>query len=134
MEVRSGEMPGSLVAKPPASVERSGSKRGGAVEQLHAENSILQRENTELKQLINKRRERMSGKRLVLKGKVMISTEELQHKLKEAEQATKTRKNKKHKRTHHNATTNTQTDSEDIKDASEDENPEIGDCIVVQFE
>ena len=57
----------------------------GVTECLHAEVRILQHENTELKQFLGKHKERMSGKRLVLKGKVIASTEEVQQKLAEAE-------------------------------------------------
>ena len=55
------------------------------VERFHAEDSTLRQENAELKRLINKCKERMSGKRFVLKGKVIVSTEEVQRKLMEAE-------------------------------------------------
>ena len=43
-------------------VQKHARRLSGVAEHLHAENSILRRENAELKQLINKRKERMSGK------------------------------------------------------------------------
>ena len=76
----------------------------------------------------------MSGKRLVLKGKIIVSTEEVQRKLAEAEQATKERKNKKQKRRHQRATLNVGMDNEDIEDNTDDEQREIHDCIEVQFQ
>ena len=42
-------------------------------EQLHADNTILKNENMELKELINTRKKRASGKRIIFKGvKVVI--------------------------------------------------------------
>ena len=102
-------------------------------ERLKAENSILRRENTELKQLFNKRKERMSGKRLILKGKVIVSTEEVHRKLAEAEMATKGKKNKQGKSTARRVPTRTEMYDEDVDNDSEAEEPQIGDCIVVQF-
>ena len=105
----------------------------GVAEHLHAENSILRHENMELKQLINKRKERMSEKRLILKGKVIVSTEEICQKLAMAEQMTKEWKNKRCKTRHHSSSTNVVRDEEDIQDNNDEEEEEIGECIEVQF-
>ena len=43
-------------------VQKHARRLSGVAEHLHAENSILRREIKELKQLISKRKERMSGK------------------------------------------------------------------------
>jgi hypothetical protein len=102
-------------------------------EKLHAKNSILQHENAELKQLINKRKERTSGKRLILKGKFIVSTEEVHRQLLEAEKATKERKNKKRKTKRQRARIDVDTDAEDIEESAEHELPEIDECIEVQF-
>jgi hypothetical protein len=57
----------------------------GFSERLHAANSILKRENKELRELISTRKERESGKRVILKRKFIVSTEEMYAKLAEAE-------------------------------------------------
>ncbi len=66
----------------------------GIAEHIHADNSILRRENTELKSVIRTRKERLSGKRIILRGKFIVSTEEVQRKLAEAERKTKEKKTK----------------------------------------
>ena len=63
----------------------------GVAEHLHAENSIFQYENAELQQLVNKPKEKTSGKRLILKGRIIVSTEEVYQKLAEAEKMTRER-------------------------------------------
>jgi hypothetical protein len=66
-------------------IRKHGRRLSIIAEHLYAHNSILHHENTELKGVISKRKERMSGKRLILKGKIIVSTEEVQQKLAEAE-------------------------------------------------
>jgi len=48
-----------------------------------------------MKAVYGKRKEWASGKRLILKGKTMVSTEELRDALAEAEKATKSKKTAK---------------------------------------
>jgi len=115
-------------------IKKHARRLSSVAEQLHAENSILRHENTELKQLINKRKEKMSGKRLILKDRVIVSTEEVQQKLMEAEKATKERKKKNRKRGYQKASCDVDVDAEDIVNYAVDEEPEIHDCIEVQFE
>ena len=115
-------------------IKKHARQLSSVAERLHAENSILRHENTELKQIINKRKERTCGKRVILKGKVIITTEEVQRQLMEAERATKERKNKKRKKGHQRASHDIEVDAEDIEDCAEDEQQEIDDCIEVQFE
>ena len=125
------ELSNTTLASP---VKRHARQLSRVAEKLHAENSILRHENLELKQLINKRKERMSGKRLILKGKVIISTEEVHRKLIEAESATKTRKNKKSKGKHQRATVGIGRNAEHIEEHTGDEERESSDCIEVLFE
>jgi hypothetical protein len=61
----------------------------GIAERLQAEVTILQKELGEIRAINSKRKERASGKRVILKGKTVISTEELQKALAEAEKATR---------------------------------------------
>ena len=67
----------------------------GITERLQTELTILKKEVNEMKAIHGRRKERASGKRLILKGKTVISTEELQQALEEAEKATRTRKRSK---------------------------------------
>jgi hypothetical protein len=67
----------------------------GFSEQLHAANSILKHENKELRELIRTRKEHESGKRVILKGKFIVSTEEVYAKLAEAEALTEAKQSKK---------------------------------------
>ena len=73
----------------------------GITEHLQTEVTILKKELTEIKAIYGKRKERASGKRVILKGKTVVSTEEVQKALAEAEHTTrkkrkvKTRKQKR---------------------------------------
>src|SRR2546423_55894 len=55
------EISNTILASP---VKRHARQLSSFAEKLHAENSILRHENAELKHVINKRKERISGKRL----------------------------------------------------------------------
>ena len=61
-------------------------------EWLLAENVILKLELTNLKTLLNNRKLREGAKRLILKGKIVISTKEILKLIEEAEAATKNKK------------------------------------------
>ena len=67
----------------------------GIAERLQTEVTILQKELREVKEIHAKRKERASGKRVILKGKVVVSTKEVHNALKEAEKATAAKKAKK---------------------------------------
>lgn len=75
---------------------RNSVRRGlGFSERLHADKTILQRENRELRELISTRKERTSGKRVILKGKFIVSTEEVYAELAKAEALTEAKQRKK---------------------------------------
>ena len=75
---------------------RNSIRRGlGFAERLHADRSILKSENRELREFISTRKERESGKRVILKGKFIVSTEEVYAKLAEAEALTQAKQAKK---------------------------------------
>jgi hypothetical protein len=59
-------------------------------ERLNTRNILQQRETDNLRAIIQKRRAQNKGKRVILKGKFHISTEELQLQVVEAEVATAT--------------------------------------------
>jgi hypothetical protein len=65
-------------------------------ERLQTDVTILEKE-LEVWTIHIKRKERAAGKRIVLKGKTVISTEGIQKALEEAEQATRSKKQKKPK-------------------------------------
>lgn len=69
----------------------------GFSEQLQAANTILTKQNQELRDTISARKERLSGKRLVLKGKFIVSTEEVYEQLSAAISAAEKPKPKKNK-------------------------------------
>ena len=61
-------------------------------ERLQAENHILGKELDEIKAVPVERKERLLGKRLILKEKLVVSTEDIQKALEDAEQATSFKK------------------------------------------
>jgi hypothetical protein len=64
-------------------------------ERLQAQMTILQQELKEVKDIQGKRKERASGKRMILKDKSILSTEEVYTALKEAEEKTARKKTQK---------------------------------------
>jgi hypothetical protein len=110
----------------------------GITERLQTELTILKREVNEMKAIHGRRKERASGKRLILKGKTVISTEELQKALEEAEKATRTRKRSKTGKRKSPRSDSEQEDcgsetgtQETLKDSQEPADAEILDCIEV---
>jgi hypothetical protein len=99
----------------------------GYGEHYQAANTILQRENKELRDLLSARKERQSGKRLILKGKFIVSTEEVYQKLLAAQIATQEKQAKKGKRKGKSS----QTAPVDVEEDSEEELPEVDDIVVV---
>jgi hypothetical protein len=63
-------------------------------ERQHAEISILRRERDELRQVLSARKERLSGKRLILKGKSVVTSWEIQMAIAAKEKETVDRKKK----------------------------------------
>jgi hypothetical protein len=114
-------------------IRKHGKRLSGIAEHLHADNSILRRENTELKSVISKRKERMSGKRVTLKGKIIVSTEEVQQKLAQLERNTQVKKVRSRKKKCPTQRPAFDTDEEDIDDESEIGGDQIQDCIEVEL-
>jgi hypothetical protein len=108
-----------------------GRRISNIAERLQAENTILKRENAQLRSITNKRKERASGKRLVLKGKVLVSTEEVRQKLIEAEEAIKTSRSKMQRKNRPEPLRRNQRVEDDSSDESAEEVEEIQDCIEV---
>ena len=111
----------------------------GISERLQVENHILSKELDEIKAIHAKRKARASGKRFILKGRFVVSTEEIQRALEEAEKVTEAKTRKK-------ATKNGKKRKAPVNDVSDDEacpdnvdvileqpDNEILDCIEVEF-
>ena len=75
-----------------------GRNLSGIAEYLHADNTILRQENVNLRNIIGKRKERLATKRIILKGKFILTTEIIQNQLAEAERQTKEKRSKKGKK------------------------------------
>jgi DDE superfamily endonuclease len=106
-------------------------------EQYQAENVILKSELHEVKEINGLRKERQGGKRMILKGIPVASTEEVEKALRKAEEATKAKTKGKVKRTKHikkrviSSEDETDSSTDDGTDVSEPLVPEILDCIEV---
>ena len=102
---------------------------------LAAENAILKKDNSELRNQIRKQKERTKGKRVVLKNVHAICTEEVYNALVECEKAAKQRTAKGRKR-RSKCTKDVSSSGEDEEDNAESEleegGVEIHDCIVVK--
>src|SRR4030095_653914 len=112
-------------------IRQHSQKLSRIAEHLHADNSILRRENAELKSVISARKERLAGKRIILKGKFIVSTEEIQKELAEAERKTQEKRSKKGQRRARSMIRDEELEDESMDDESESEEQEIRDCIVV---
>ena len=91
---------------------------------------MLRKENGELKEFLNKRTERQSGKRVILKGKFVITTEQIYKDLADAERKTKLSK-KKRKRSRA-VSEEEELELLEVFDVVENKEREIQDCIAVQ--
>lgn len=107
----------------------------GMSEALQAETHILSKELDEIKAINAKRKERASGKRLILKGKFVVSTEDIQKALEEAEKATLAKKKKSSGGKKHKALADVRDDDFTGNEDNVLQLPdnEIPDCIGVEF-
>ena len=105
---------------------------------LAAENAILMKDNSELWAQIRKQKERVKGKRLLLKNTCAISTEEVYNALAECEKETKKKKRggakgRKQKSKCTKEVSSSEKEEEDNTDSElEEGSVEIQDCIVVE--
>jgi len=106
----------------------------GISERLQAEVTILQKELKEIKEIHNKRKERASGKRVVLKGKAVLTTEEILKKLQDVETVTKAKK-RMEKKTRKRKQISSESELEELQSEENDETDsgdvEILECIEV---
>jgi DDE superfamily endonuclease len=87
----------STIADLDMDYKRQMRRLSGISERLQTEVTMLQKELKEVKEVNAKRKERASGKRIILKDKSILSTEEVHQALKEAEEITYAKKLKKKK-------------------------------------
>jgi len=128
-----------IAAAPLATPVRHHIRRlSGIVEQLLAQNVILRRENTEVRAVLAARKERESDKRKILRGRRMITTEDVVKALEETEAATKD-KTKRCKQRKRKRIESDEGESSDVEgNHSDEEAPlepreeELLDCIVVE--
>ena len=94
-------------------------------------NIIFEHENSNLRSLLNKRREVTKGKRSVIKGKFRLSREELRDGVLEAEKVTLEGSRKKGKKSPNQAKALSGSDIEDADAPEEELEKELQDCIFV---
>lgn len=102
-------------------------------ERLRAQVSILQREKEDLKQVVKARRDTKKGKRIALKGQILVSTRELHRAVVAAEKATCEKSKKKHWKKYQDSSSEPEIISESEQELQESQHDEIGDCIVVEY-
>ena len=78
------------------------------------DNVLLRQEMTELKGVVSKRTERASGKRVVLKGKFIVSTEEVYEGLRQAEEKTKKKTTKRGQKRVRQSTDEAEIEKQDV--------------------
>jgi hypothetical protein len=108
-----------------------GKKLGGIAEHLHADNTLLRQANTEMKGAMGKRTERQSTKRIILKGKFIITDEGIYDQLTDAERITKQKKTKKGHGKQKQAVQEVEVLEDDTSEDSNVEELEILDCVEV---
>ena len=115
----------------PTPVKMHGRNLGGIAEHLHADNTLLRQANTEMKGVMGKRAERQSTKRIILKGKFIITDEGICNQLKAAEKKTKEKKTKKGRGKQKRAIPEVEVLETDTSEDSSEEEREILDCVEV---
>ena len=73
----------------PSPIQNHDRRLSEIAEYFQADNAVLRKEKRELKEFLNKRTERQPGKRVILKGKFVITTEIYNKDLVDAERNTK---------------------------------------------
>jgi hypothetical protein len=101
---------------------------GAAFERTTSEVAILQKENTEFRELLRIRKKRKKGKHIAIKGKFVFNTQEILELVEEAEAETLKRKLKKKQTTR---ATTPEIESKQEEDIKEDMSESGSDCIIV---
>ena len=105
-------------------------------ERLHASNIILQKENEDLRTTLTKRKERLGGKRKIIKGKHCLSVAEIRDDISKAQKATKKRaapKGAKGRKRPAKVVKGLRDDYDSYSEQGNDEEVEILDCIEIEM-
>jgi hypothetical protein len=104
-------------------------------EQLEAENTILRKEKDDKNTVLQKRQTVKTGKRLILKGVVLVSTDTIRDKIIAAEAETLARGKKKGGKAVKSIVVESDDDEDDYVDESDEvseESDDMGKCIAVE--
>jgi hypothetical protein len=101
---------------------------GSALERTTSENALLQKENTEYRELLRVHRERRKGKRIAVKGKFVFNTQEILKIVEKAEAEALKRKTKNRQTA---KATTPEIEEEEEEDIKEDMSDSESDCIIV---
>jgi hypothetical protein len=104
------------------------SRAGAALERTHSENILLRQENVEARALLRVRKERKTGKRVIIKGKFVFNTQEILEVVEKAEVEAAKKKAKK-KRTTRKRTPETESEVDEVTEDSPSDFDD--DCIIV---
>jgi hypothetical protein len=112
----------------PSPVKRYITRLTSSFKKSNTRVALLEKENTEIWELLRYRKERMKGKRVAIKGKFVFNTREILDVVKKAEAEASTRKLKKRRRT--------KSPSPEIEDKVEEvfeilSEESEGECIIV---
>jgi hypothetical protein len=99
---------------------------------VQARNIIIEQEHEKPREVVTKRKAILSGKRKVIDGKHILTSESILNGLREAEKQTKKRKMSGTKKAKHGASEVVE-DSNDESESSQDEPLVILDCIEVEY-
>jgi hypothetical protein len=102
------------------------------LEWVQARNTIIEQEHEKLRAVATKRKTILSGKKKVIDGKHILTSESILNGLQEAEKQTKKRKMSSTKKAKHRASKVVE-DSNDESESSQDEPLVILDCIEVEY-
>jgi len=113
-------------------VRNHGRRLRGIAEYLHADNTVLRKENVELKDVLNTRMIRVSGKRVILKEKFIVTTESIHQQLTDVECKMKKKSMKDKKKRDRAISEEDELELVEVLEVVEHEEREIQDCILVQ--
>ena len=103
-------------------------RSGAAFERTTSENTLLQKENAEFRELLRVRKERKKGKRVAVKGKFVFNTKEILKLVEKAEAEASKGKAKKRRNTRATTPKKTDKEGEDIENSIYKSE---SDCIIV---
>ena len=112
----------------PSPAKRYIARLTSTLEKSNTKVTLLEKENTEVRELLQYRKERTKGKRVAIKGKFVFNTREILEVVEKAEAEASTRKSKKRRRTKSPALEIEEEEEEVLEIQSEESEEE---CIIV---